>query len=160
MQGVALHPEGHSLLLLIRGRLVMLPGLWGGPAIPLGEEGARYACADFTPDGRNHTDVTTLPVPHRRYACADFTHAGRAVAAVCDAEGQWGVAHLEADPSRGTRRGGAGHGRGGGRGGGGGALGALQLRGRASIGTAEIVELAASPEGAQVRPRRSPAISP
>jgi hypothetical protein len=38
----ALHAEGHALLLCVRGRLFHLPGLWEGPAVPLGAtHGAR-----------------------------------------------------------------------------------------------------------------------
>ena len=49
----AIHPEGHSLLAVVRGRLLCLSGLWEGPAVPLGAaHGVRYACAAYLHDGR------------------------------------------------------------------------------------------------------------
>ena len=36
LEECALHPEGHSLLTVCRGRLFELSGLWGGPAPQLG----------------------------------------------------------------------------------------------------------------------------
>ena len=67
LDGYVLHPQGHSLLLTLRGKLFGLAGLWEGPAVQCGaSEGVRYACPEFT-------------------------HEGRPVAAVCGPTGEWAL---------------------------------------------------------------------
>ena len=127
LDGFALHPEGHSLLLTARGRLFALAGLWHGPGAQLGE----------TDDG------------FVRYRCAGFTHTSRPICAACGASGDWSIVVFSSDPSQLATGGSpAGGGRGGGRGGGGGGKAAwrsLVLRGEAS-NLGEPLELAPNPE--------------
>ena len=75
LDGFALHPDGHSLLLGVRGRLFALAGLWEGPASQVGER-----------DGV-------------RYSCAAFSYNGRPVAAACDASGEWSIVIFPSDPT-------------------------------------------------------------
>lgn len=72
---LALHPDGHSLLLTLRGRLFALAGLWDGPASQCGRQ----------------DDV--------RYRCAGFTSNGRPVSAVCQPDGGWAIEVFHYDPS-------------------------------------------------------------
>ena len=74
LDGYALHPEGHSLLVTMRGRMFALAGLWEGPAAAVGR-------ADGT-----------------RYACAGFDHLGAPIAAACDALGTWSIELFTSDP--------------------------------------------------------------
>merc|ERR1719424_523587 len=104
LEECALHPEGHSLLTVCRGRLFELSGLWGGPAPQLGAR-----------DGV-------------RYACACYTHSGGIASAGCGKGGEWGL-HLFPP--------------------GGGGGGPLRLAER-GVELGEVVEMVASPTGAQV----------
>jgi tricorn protease len=52
LQGVALHPEGHSLVAVVRGKPFTF-GNWEGAVLQHGDPGAvRYRLADWLPDGR------------------------------------------------------------------------------------------------------------